>query len=88
MTRCRCDHDSGVPNQLLVDYYAQRASAGFIFTECAAIAPNSNAFPNSAKIYTKSHADGWTNVVDAVHSKGSKIFIQLWHSGRATHSKL
>lgn len=53
MTRCRGDPTNGVPNDLMVDYYSQRAGFGLILTECSQISPLSNAFPGSGGIYSK-----------------------------------
>lgn len=76
----------GVPNDLNVEYYSQRASAGLIFGESTAISPTGVGFGGDhPKIYTEDHAAGWKQVTDAVHAKGSKIFLQLWHCGRNSH---
>lgn len=54
-------------------------------TECAAVCPEANAFPGSGTLYNQEQADGWKKVVDAVHEKGGKIFIQIFHGGRSVH---
>ena len=77
-----------VPNELMAQYYAQRASAGLIVTECTMIAPDTSAFMAEPGIYTQEQIDGWRVVTDAVHAKGGKIFMQIWHAGRAVHSGL
>lgn len=89
LTRVRCDPETGVPNDLHVKYYSQRAEdAGFVLTECAAISKDSNSFPGSACIYSKEQIQGWKKVIDKVHEKNNKIFIQIWHCGRSVHKKL
>ncbi|KAH9125080.1 hypothetical protein LEN26_009619 [Aphanomyces euteiches] len=72
LTRRRAG-SSHVPNALMKEYYAQRASAGLIIAECSMIAPNTSAF---------------VEITDAVHAKGGKIFIQIYHVGRAAHPDL
>ncbi|EAR89566.2 FAD/FMN-binding family oxidoreductase (macronuclear) [Tetrahymena thermophila SB210] len=83
MTRCRGDPTTGIPNDLMADYYAQRADFGLILTECSQISPLSNAFPGSGGIYSKEQVEGWKKVTQKVHEKGGKIVLQIWHSGRA-----
>jgi len=83
LTRMRCNPENGIPNDLLVEYYSQRASAGLILSECAAISERGNTFPGCGGIYNKEQVKGWKRVTDAVHQKGSKIFIQIWHGGRS-----
>ncbi|CDW87558.1 nadh:flavin oxidoreductase [Stylonychia lemnae] len=85
MTRCRADPAAGIPNDLHVEYYSARASAGFILTECASVSQESNAFPGAANLYNDEQVVGWKRVVDAVHAKGGRIFAQIYHGGRAVH---
>lgn len=88
MTRCRCDPKDGIPTDLHVEYYSQRASAGLIMTECSPIAKNGQSFMGTGGIYTDEQVEGWRKVTDAVHAKGGKIFIQIWHAGRSAHPDL
>jgi len=83
MTRCRADPKNGVPTELHAEYYAQRASAGLILTECSPISVNGQSFLGTGGIYTKPQVEGWKKVTDAVHAKGAPIFTQLWHAGRS-----
>ncbi|EAR89565.1 FAD/FMN-binding family oxidoreductase (macronuclear) [Tetrahymena thermophila SB210] len=83
LTRCRANPATGIANDIMVDYYSQRASFGMILTECSQISPLSNAFPGSAGIYSKEQVEGWKKVTQKVHEKGGKIVLQIWHSGRA-----
>ncbi len=85
MTRARAG-ESRVPNELMATYYAQRASAGLIITEATVISEQGIGWQNSAGIYNDEQAEGWKLVTDAVHQAGGKIFLQLWHCGRASHS--
>lgn len=87
LTRARSDL-AHLPNDLMTEYYAQRASAGLIITECTMIAPGTSAFVTEPGIYTAEQIDGWKKVTDAVHAKGGKIFMQIWHAGRAAHPLL
>jgi len=85
LTRIRCDPKTGVPGDLAVNYYSQRASAGLIMTECSAISHAGNSFIGCGAIYNKDQVEGWKRVTDAVHKKGGRIYIQIWHAGRAAH---
>ena len=85
MTRARAGAER-IPNALMAEYYAQRAGAGLIITEGTTISKQANGWQNSPGIYTAEQTVAWKQVVDAVHAKGSPIFLQLWHTGRASHS--
>jgi N-ethylmaleimide reductase len=87
LTRNRSSQD-GVPNDLNVTYYEQRASAGLIITEATPISPMAHGYPLLPGIYTDAQVAGWKKVTDAVHAKGGKIVIQLWHVGRISHPSL
>jgi N-ethylmaleimide reductase len=84
MTRGRAGV-SRTPNALMAEYYAQRASAGLIVTEGVAISPQGYGWRNSPGIYEAAHVQGWQGVTKAVHEKGGRIFLQLWHTGRVSH---
>lgn len=77
---------SRIPNALMAEYYAQRASAGLIITEATSISPQANGWNQSPGIYTDEMVEGWKPVVNAIHAKGGHVFLQLWHTGRASHS--
>ena len=83
MTRNRSPGE--VPNQLNAEYYAQRASAGLIVTESTAISPQALGWIDSPGIYSREQISGWQAVTDAVHARGGRIFVQLWHTGRCSH---
>jgi N-ethylmaleimide reductase len=85
MTRARAGV-SRVPNALMAEYYAQRSTVGLIITEATTISEQGNGWVNSPGIYSDEMAEGWKGVVDAIHSEGGKVFLQLWHCGRASHS--
>lgn len=86
MTRLRAV--GSIPSPLMAEYYAQRATAGLIVTECTMISPLSNGYINCPGIYSPQLVVAWRQVTDAVHAKGGRIFLQLWHSGRVGHSSL
>lgn len=86
LTRGRCDDGSVEPNELMKEYYTQRASAGLIITEATAISEEAYGWRNAPMISTEENAVNWKTITDAVHDKGSKIYIQLWHMGRQSHS--
>jgi N-ethylmaleimide reductase len=85
MTRSRAG-ERRIPNALIAEYYKQRASAGLIITEATAISPQANGWNQSPGIYTDEMVDGWKLVTGAVHAQGGHVFLQLWHTGRASHS--
>lgn len=82
MTRQRADPKQGIPNELMATYYGQRSGAGLILTEGAPVCNQGNPNPGAGCIYTKEHAAGWKKIIEEVHYRGSKIFVQLWHGGR------
>ncbi|MEM8778011.1 MAG: alkene reductase [Cyanobacteria bacterium P01_G01_bin.49] len=77
-----------VPQAMNVTYYAQRASAGLIISEATQVARNGLGYANTPGIYTKEQIKGWKPITHAVHEKGGKIFMQLWHAGRVAHPDL
>ena len=88
LTRCRADADH-VPTAIMAEYYAQRASAGLLIAEATmAIAGNSAFGGREPGIYSAAQVAAWKVVTDAVHAKGGKIVLQIWHGGRACHSLL
>lgn len=84
LTRCRAG-DGLVPTDLNVEYYRQRASAGLIISEATQVAPEGQGYPNTPGIYSDAQVVGWRRVTDAVHARGGRIFLQLWHVGRISH---
>ena len=87
LTRNRSSME-GVPQDMNVTYYEQRATAGLIITEATPISPMGHGYPLLPGIYTDAQITGWKKVTDAVHAKGGKIVIQLWHVGRISHPSL
>lgn len=81
LTRCRADADR-VPNALMAEYYAQRASAGLIISEATSVTPMGVGYPNTPGIWSDDQVRGWSNVTKAVHANGGRIVLQLWHVGR------
>jgi N-ethylmaleimide reductase len=85
MTRSRAG-TARIPNALMAEYYTQRASAGLIITEATVIAEYANGWNETPGIYTDEMTEGWRLTTNAVHKASGKIFLQLWHCGRASHS--
>ncbi len=81
LTRCRAD-PGRVPGELMVEYYAQRASAGLIISEATSVTPMGVGYPDTPGIWSDEQVEGWKNITAAVHAKGGKIVLQLWHVGR------
>jgi 2,4-dienoyl-CoA reductase-like NADH-dependent reductase (Old Yellow Enzyme family) len=85
LTRSRAG-DARVPNALMARYYAQRASAGLILTEATSVTPMGVGYANTPGIWADEQVKGWKLVTKAVHDAGGRIFLQLWHVGRISHS--
>jgi len=77
-----------VPGALNANYYAQRASAGLIITEASQVSPQGLGYPSTPGIYSQEQVEGWRLVTNAVHERGGRIFLQLWHVGRISHPSL
>jgi N-ethylmaleimide reductase len=86
MTRARAADT--VPSIDMATYYGQRASAGLIITESVQVSAQGRGYLYTPGIHTPSQVDGWKRVADAVHAAGGRIFIQLWHVGRVSHTSL
>lgn len=80
--------DDGTPSPLTTEYYAQRADAGLIITEATNISPQGRGYAFTPGIYADEQIRAWSSVTDAVHQKGGKIVLQLWHVGRFSHTSL
>lgn len=85
MTRSRAGSQR-IPNALMAEYYAQRSSAGLLISEATTISEEANGWIDAPGIYTDEMAESWKLTTAAVHGKGAKIFLQLWHMGRSSHS--
>lgn len=84
LTRQRAGKER-MPNDLMAEYYAQRASAGLIITEATSITPMGVGYEDTPGIWSDEQVEGWKKTTKAVHAKGGKIVIQLWHVGRISH---
>jgi len=80
--------DGMVPNPLAIEYYGQRASAGLLITEASQVSQQGQGYQDTPGIYSKEQVTGWRKVTDRVHERGGKIFLQLWHVGRISHTDL
>ncbi|PJE56395.1 alkene reductase [Marinomonas sp. BSi20584] len=76
------------PNALMAEYYAQRASTGLLITECTMVTEGTSTFGDDPGIYSQEQIEGWKLTTNAVHEKGGRIFMQIWHGGRAAHPLL
>lgn len=83
MTRCRTVNN--VPNDLMAEYYTQRAQAGLIITEGTSPSPNGLGYARMPGLFNAEHVAGWKKITDAVHAAGSKIVVQIMHAGRVGH---
>ncbi len=87
LTRNRAG-SGNVPGPMNVTYYAQRASAGLIVSEATQVSPMGQGYPMTPGIYSPEQVAGWRAVTEAVHDRGGRIFLQLWHVGRISHPSL
>lgn len=85
LTRGRAGSER-IPNALMAEYYQQRSTAGLLISEATSISPEGNGWVNAPGIYTDEMVEGWKLTTNAVHKQGSKIILQMWHTGRASHS--
>lgn len=85
MTRSRSDNPEAAPTEIHANYYDQRASAGLLITEGVIVSEQGRGYINVPGIYSQAQTDSWKKVADAVHAKGGKIFMQIWHVGRISH---
>ncbi|MEO0351686.1 MAG: alkene reductase [Cyanobacteria bacterium P01_A01_bin.15] len=76
---------SRIPNDLMLEHYSQRASAGLIITEATQISEQAAGWQQTPGIHTAEQIAGWQKITEAVHQRGGKIVVQLWHTGRASH---
>lgn len=85
LTRMRTE-PGNVPGDLMVEYYAQRATdGGLLITDATAVSQLGIAYVEAPGIYTEEQVKGWKRVVEATHAKGARIFLQMWHAGRQAH---
>lgn len=88
MTRTRADNEGNVPNDLMAEYYKQRASAGLLISEGTFVSKEAVGYINVPGIYSQQQVEGWKKVTDAVQKEDTTFFAQLWHVGRMSHSDL
>lgn len=85
LTRSRADNPGRVPNDLMREYYAQRASAGLILSEATAVDPMGVGYADTPGIWSDEQVEAWKKITKAVHERGGRMFLQLWHVGRISH---
>jgi N-ethylmaleimide reductase len=88
LTRNRAVPPGMVPSPLAIEYYGQRASAGLLVTEATQISQQGQGYQDTPGIYSKEQVEGWKKVTERVHDRGGRIFVQLWHVGRISHTSL
>jgi 2,4-dienoyl-CoA reductase-like NADH-dependent reductase (Old Yellow Enzyme family) len=84
LTRCRSSAGR-VPNDLMREYYVQRASAGLILSEATSVCAMGVGYPDTPGIWSEEQVAGWKHITDAVHAAGATMLLQLWHVGRVSH---
>lgn len=88
LTRSRSAQPGDIPQDMNVEYYRQRASAALIISEASQVSPQGKGYAFTPGIHSEAQIEGWKKITDAVHEEGSRIFLQLWHVGRVSHTKL
>lgn len=83
LTRCRSSAGR-VPNEMMAEYYVQRASAGLIFSEATSVDPMGVGYPDTPGIWSAAQVEGWKRVTERVHKSGGRMLLQLWHVGRVS----
>jgi len=84
LTRSRAANPGRVPNDLMVQYYVQRASAGLILSEATSVSPQGVGYADTPGIWSDEQVAGWKKITDAVHAAGGRMLLQLWHVGRVS----
>ncbi len=84
LTRSRAGAER-IPNDLMANYYAQRADVGLILSEATSVTPMGVGYADTPGIWSQEQVEGWKKITHAVHQKGGRIFLQLWHVGRISH---
>lgn len=84
LTRARATA-SRIPNELMAEYYRQRASAGLILSEATVVSPQGIGYADTPGVWSVEQVEGWKKTTQAVHDAGGRIFLQLWHVGRISH---
>jgi N-ethylmaleimide reductase len=85
LTRNRAE-PGNVPGPMTIEYYAQRASVGLIIAEATQVSAQAQGYIATPGLHTPEQIAGWKKVTDEVHARGGKIFVQLWHTGRMSHT--
>lgn len=88
LTRNRATPPGMVPSPLAIEYYGQRASAGLLVTEATQVSQQGQGYQDTPGIYSKDQVEGWRKVTERVHANGGRIFNQIWHVGRVSHTSL
>jgi N-ethylmaleimide reductase len=86
LTRSRASQPGDIPNDLMAEYYGQRASdGGLLITEATSISPSARGWFGAPGLFSDQQVEGWKKVIAAVHAKGGYLFAQLWHTGRSSN---
>src|SRR5258706_15098250 len=89
LTRSRSVQPEGIPGDLMLEYYTQRTSdGGLIIAQAAQLSVATRGWHGAPGMYTDTQVEGWKRIVDAVHSKGGRMYAQLWHPVRLSHASL
>ncbi|MBK4716769.1 MULTISPECIES: alkene reductase [Tenebrionibacter/Tenebrionicola group] len=88
LTRLRSTEPGDIPTPLMAEYYRQRAGAGLIISEATQISAQAKGYAGAPGLYNQAQIAAWRDITDAVHAENGHIAVQLWHTGRISHSSL
>ena len=88
LTRLRSSLPGDIPTALMAEYYAQRASAGFIITEATQVSAQAKGYQGAPGLHSDAQERAWAKITQAVHANGGRIGVQLWHTGLISHQSL
>ena len=88
LTRLRSIEPGDMPNILAVEYYSQRAGAGLVITEATQVSLQAKGYAGAPGLHDEEQVTAWKVITDAVHAKGGKIVVQLWHTGLVSHESV
>jgi len=87
MTRCRSAQPGNIPTAQMAEYYGQRTNCGLIIAEATQVSVDAQGYSFTPGIHTREQIEGWLQVTNTVHANGGLIFLQVWHTGRMSHSR-
>ncbi|MDF3006248.1 MAG: N-ethylmaleimide reductase [Enterobacter kobei] len=88
LTRLRSIEPGDIPTPLMGEYYRQRASAGLIISEATQISAQAKGYAGAPGLHSPEQIAAWKKITDGVHAENGRMAVQLWHTGRISHTSL